>query len=199
MGLRARDDPISVNQQCLAVGQACITPALDKMVDSDAVADRRAARTRKAAAMRKPRTHHSCQAPARDLELCRRAHQGTPDCRLGPRRDTEAAAWFGAVIIRHCDAAERLDGIGFSSKILPLRPHNSMLQARPDGLRLASQQVALGLRCTGNIIGRVISPKIKKASPAPAQQRQDKNQGKTDGLRTWSVQTTVDENWIELL
>lgn len=71
----------------------------------------------------------------------RRAHQGTPDCRLGPRRGTEATGWFGAVIIRRCDAAERLDGIGFSSKILALRPHNAILQV---WLELGGVGIALG-------------------------------------------------------
>jgi O-antigen ligase len=32
------------------------------------------------------------------------------------------------VIIRHCDAAERPDGIALSSQILPLHPHNAILQ-----------------------------------------------------------------------
>ena len=43
--------------------------------------------------------------------------------------------------IRHCEAAERLDGIGFSSKILPLPPHNAILQV---WLELGGVGIALG-------------------------------------------------------
>jgi O-antigen ligase len=45
------------------------------------------------------------------------------------------------VSIRHCDAAERLDGIGFSNKILPLRLHNAILQV---WLELGGVGIALG-------------------------------------------------------
>jgi O-antigen ligase len=45
------------------------------------------------------------------------------------------------VTIRHCDAAERPDGVALSSQILPLHPHNAILQV---WLELGGVGIALG-------------------------------------------------------
>jgi O-antigen ligase len=45
------------------------------------------------------------------------------------------------MIIRHCDAAERPDGVALSSQILPLHPHNAILQV---WLELGGVGIALG-------------------------------------------------------
>jgi O-antigen ligase len=45
------------------------------------------------------------------------------------------------VVIRHCDAAERPDGIALASQILPLHPHNAILQV---WLELGGVGIALG-------------------------------------------------------
>jgi O-antigen ligase len=45
------------------------------------------------------------------------------------------------VTIRHCDSAERPDGVALSSQILPLHPHNAILQV---WLELGGVGIALG-------------------------------------------------------